>query len=215
MGKAKIFSAAGRQFAGPMDLSGAPNLPSHWITYFAVADVDEACKKIQRLGGKVCYDPFDMPTIGRTAIVEDPVGTVFHVFTPENTSADVNVMGGEPGQPCWLELLVDDPVGVSKFYKEVLGWTLEEQNIGSDETFIAGKNGDQMVAGILQKTEDSPKTKFWLPYFMVHDIEQAASAAVELGGEQLSPTMTISGIGSFSLFQDPSGALSYLFQNET
>ena len=71
-----------------------------------------------------------------------------------------------------------------------------------------------MVAGITAVPEGFPETKYWLPYFMVTDAEASSSISHELGGESLSPARTISGVGTFTLQKDPTGALFYLFQGE-
>lgn len=56
-----------------------PEVPSHWNTYFAVADADEAIRKVSALGGKVLQPPFDTP-YGRMALVADPWGAQFCVI---------------------------------------------------------------------------------------------------------------------------------------
>jgi uncharacterized protein len=55
------------------------DLPAHWITYFAVADVDAAVKKLTVLGGRVMAPPFDTP-YGRMAAVFDPFGAGFSII---------------------------------------------------------------------------------------------------------------------------------------
>jgi predicted enzyme related to lactoylglutathione lyase len=34
------------------------------------------------LGGEVCKAPFDIPTVGRIAVFQDPQGAAFAVFQP-------------------------------------------------------------------------------------------------------------------------------------
>ena len=91
MGTSTIYSAAGQAFANPAQLEAGEEVPSHWINYITVADVDESCKQAEALGGKVCIPAFDLPSIGRTALVNDPSGAVFHLFTPENKDTDEDV----------------------------------------------------------------------------------------------------------------------------
>jgi predicted enzyme related to lactoylglutathione lyase len=54
-------------------------VPPHWMTYFAVADTDLACKRIVELGGKVSVPAFDTP-YGRMSVVSDPTGAVFSII---------------------------------------------------------------------------------------------------------------------------------------
>ena len=60
-----------------------PNMkgvPSHWLSYFEVVDVDASTKKAGELGGKVLMPPMDIPNIGRFSIIQDPQGAVFALF---------------------------------------------------------------------------------------------------------------------------------------
>jgi uncharacterized protein len=55
-------------------------IAAHWMTYFAVADTDEAAKRAPELGGSVGAPPFDSP-YGRIAVLADPSGGHFSVIT--------------------------------------------------------------------------------------------------------------------------------------
>ena len=52
-----------------------------WMSYFAVADADEAVRKVTAGGGTVDSGPADSP-YGRSAAVRDPFGVPFHVMKP-------------------------------------------------------------------------------------------------------------------------------------
>lgn len=56
-----------------MDHHWPPELPAHWMTYFAVDDLDAALKRVEAGGGKVHVPPFDTP-YGRISVISDPVG---------------------------------------------------------------------------------------------------------------------------------------------
>ncbi len=84
--------AAGQSYrvlnAGGTDVGGcaeppAPGVPNHWHVYFAVDDTDAVATKAAAHGGKVAVDPFDIPSVGRTAVLADPQGAMFSVMTPE------------------------------------------------------------------------------------------------------------------------------------
>ncbi|MFD9488069.1 VOC family protein [Streptomyces sp. NPDC059991] len=51
---------------------------AHWMTYFEVADTDEAAQRVTELGGQVLRPPHEDQS-GRTATVTDPEGAVFAV----------------------------------------------------------------------------------------------------------------------------------------
>jgi len=54
-----------------------------WLTYWNVADVDKSFEKAKSLGAQVMMAPMDIPTVGRSAVVVDPTGAVFALFTPK------------------------------------------------------------------------------------------------------------------------------------
>ena len=60
-----------------------PGLPAQWIPYMLVADVDATVKKAAKLRGKVFMPPFDVPTVGRIAVLADPQGAAFGIISPK------------------------------------------------------------------------------------------------------------------------------------
>jgi predicted enzyme related to lactoylglutathione lyase len=67
---------------GMMPMTGEmwpPEMPAHWMVYFAVDDADASAAKADQLGGKVSVPPFDTE-VGRIAVLNDPHGAVFSVI---------------------------------------------------------------------------------------------------------------------------------------
>lgn len=54
--------------------------PPHWLKYVAVAEVEPAVEKAQRLGGQVLVEPTTLPNMGRFAVLMDTTGAVFAVW---------------------------------------------------------------------------------------------------------------------------------------
>ncbi|TMQ74024.1 MAG: VOC family protein [Candidatus Eisenbacteria bacterium] len=63
----------------PMPVDVPAQAPSHWLNYFASADVDASVKKATGLGGKALVPGRDIPGVGRFAVIQDPQGAVFAV----------------------------------------------------------------------------------------------------------------------------------------
>ncbi|MGI8923955.1 MAG: VOC family protein [Fimbriimonadales bacterium] len=76
MGKYKMLTANGKAVAGSMSTKELehPDVPPHWAVYMAVDDVDARVTKVKELGGTCVVDPFDVPTVGRMALIADPQG---------------------------------------------------------------------------------------------------------------------------------------------
>jgi predicted enzyme related to lactoylglutathione lyase len=59
------------------------NVPEHWLTYIAVDDVDARLKKATDAGAKVLKEPFDIPGVGRMAVLMEPGGATVAWMTPK------------------------------------------------------------------------------------------------------------------------------------
>ena len=55
-------------------------IPPHWAVYIGIDDVDAAVERVTAGGGNVFAPPFDLPEIGRMAVVADPQGAAFGMF---------------------------------------------------------------------------------------------------------------------------------------
>ncbi|ADH91299.1 Glyoxalase/bleomycin resistance protein/dioxygenase [Ancylobacter novellus DSM 506] len=68
-----IFMLAGAQFEC---------VPDDWLAYVAVDDVDARIAAVEAKGGTVLRAPFEVPDVGRIAIVRDSGGAVAGWITP-------------------------------------------------------------------------------------------------------------------------------------
>ncbi len=68
-----IVAAIGPEFAKVVD---------RWFSYVAVDDIDKRVKMAAAAGGKVLREPFDVPSVGRIAFIEDPTGAPLGWMTP-------------------------------------------------------------------------------------------------------------------------------------
>ena len=57
--------------------------PSSWDVYFASDNVDETTEKAKAAGGQALHEPFDIPGVGRMAVLTDPPGAVFEIIKME------------------------------------------------------------------------------------------------------------------------------------
>ena len=73
----------GRPVWGIMDMTGRPGGPSGWFTYMAVDDLDARVKGAEAAGAQLCMPVFEVPTVGRIAILQDPTGAIIGWMTPE------------------------------------------------------------------------------------------------------------------------------------
>jgi uncharacterized protein len=88
MGEYTEFQLKGDSIAGGMEMNPMvpAEVPSYWMVYFNVDDVDKAFKKATEAGGKEMLAPQNMPG-GRFAIVSDPQGAAFGLLKMEQPSS--------------------------------------------------------------------------------------------------------------------------------
>jgi uncharacterized protein len=70
--------------AGIFDISGAEykQVPESWMAYLAVDDVDARVQKAVKAGAKLMKPAFDVPGVGRIAILMEPGGAGIGWMTP-------------------------------------------------------------------------------------------------------------------------------------
>ncbi|MDP7668077.1 MAG: VOC family protein [Rhodospirillales bacterium] len=56
-------------------------MPSHWMAYVSVADVDATAAKVENLGGQIRVPPRDIPGVGRFCVITDPTGAWVSLMT--------------------------------------------------------------------------------------------------------------------------------------
>ncbi len=57
-------------------------VPESWMSYIAVDDVDARVKKAQALGAELMKPIFDIPGVGRIAVLTEPGGAAIGWMTP-------------------------------------------------------------------------------------------------------------------------------------
>jgi len=74
-----IAKIGDRIVGGVFDMRAMPGMeqiPPHWFAYIEVDDVDARVAAAQQAGATLMRDIFDVPDVGRIAIVRDPTGAV-------------------------------------------------------------------------------------------------------------------------------------------
>jgi uncharacterized protein len=83
MGVYTLFKRPGQQDNKGGMMPIGPHMrgvPSHWLTYFAVTNVDASTEKAKSLGAQVTAPPSDIPDIGRFSVLTDPQGATFALY---------------------------------------------------------------------------------------------------------------------------------------
>lgn len=177
---------------------------AQWLSFLSVADVNRAAQVTAAAGGKVLVAPFDVPRVGRAAVVIDPQGVplgLLRASIGDPADAPTPVMN----RFLWTEALVRDPVAAARFYAELVGYEVLVHDEG-DKPFRVLKLQGRERAGVMRMPFANMQPT-WLPSVMVADPAASAQRATALGGRTLvAPRPDVRG-GSVALIVDPGGAV--------
>lgn len=77
----RIIKNAEGHSNGGMSATLPPGTPPHWLVYFGAEDADSAAGQVEELGGATLMDPMDLGPGLRIAVVRDPQGAVFALYS--------------------------------------------------------------------------------------------------------------------------------------
>ena len=63
------------------EMFGGMEMPAHIALYVSVDDIDASVEKARSLGASVLFGPYDIPKVGRMAVVTDPAGANISMIT--------------------------------------------------------------------------------------------------------------------------------------
>lgn len=180
--------------------------PSHWLGHVLVEDVDETVRRAEAAGGKIVADAFDIPDVGRMAVIADPQGAVTSAFSS----------AGDPptneGVFVWDELTTTDIDAAKSFYGEVYGWKTRDMDMGEMTYTMFTRAGEVDTAGGMNRPPGMEAPPHWLAYIGTDDVDKSTAKAKELGATVFMEPTDIPTVGRFSVLQDPAGAVFGLFK---
>lgn len=205
-----ITTAGGEHVGGLMrltsEMSSGGAKPT-WLFYIGVNDVDASLEKITGAGGRVVMPAWDIPGVGRLALVTDPQGIPFYVMrgASDESSNAFDRMG--MGKCNWNELLSADQAGAQKFYADAFGWSYpDKMSMGDAGDYIFIQAGDQMIGATALHTGEGPPPA-WRFYFRAPDIEAAAAKVSEGGGTVMMGPHDVPGGDRIIIASDPHGVV--------
>ncbi len=178
-----------------------PELTNGWIAYVEVRDVDAAVALAEELGGTITRQPFEVPGVGRNALLRDPLGASFGVSVSRHSFP-------APRRQFGIETYLSDATAFPRaFYSQLLGWKVSSPPTrDQDAVAIAGPSGEDVAVSLVGKTPaDVPA--IWLPSLNVADPQAASNDARILGGTTFGRLLAKPDRHAGSFLCDPDGAL--------
>ena len=189
----------------PPEMAG--ELPPNWTGYVGVDDVDAMVKQIEAEGGSVRKAPFDVPCVGRMAVVADPHGAVLCIMTPvpmDNPPPMAPI--GTPGTFGWQELYANDGREALSFYGKLFGWTLDHaMPMGEMGDYLIFAHHGRPVGGMMTRPPAVP-VACWSYYITVPSIAAAVEKIQAGGGTVVFGPQEVPGGSQIVQALDPQGA---------
>ena len=179
--------------------------PPHWLMYVGTPNVDSTALRIAQLGGKVVKQPTNIPNTGRFAVVQDPFGAYFGIYTSMNPQPPKGQAG--IGDFSWFELYTPNPEGAWNFYQSLFGGektsAMDMGEMGVYQMF--GRGNGVPNGGIMKPPPGAPAA--WQPYVRVKDAKASAALATAAGGKVINGPMEVPGGDWIFQGMDPQGAM--------
>ena len=202
-----MWTSGGAPLGGVGKLDQSVSQGPHWLGYISTPSVDETVKQGVDLGARTLKPPTDIPSVGRFAILADPHGAAFAVFTALDETP------GHEGEAqlrefSWHELATHDYPAAFRFYERLFGWEkMQAMDMGEAGVYqMFGRNG-VMLGGMFNSSPQMPAPPGWLHYVLVDDVNRAVDAVTTSGGQVLNGPMEVPGGDWIAQCMDPQGAM--------
>jgi len=182
-----------------------------WLGFFSVSNVDAAAKTALQNGGKILFQPHDVPDLGRDAVLQDPQGAAFGILA--SSSGDPPDYLAGPGEWIWSSLITTDADAAAGFYQAVFGYevfaTADDRN--GQHLIVASDNYARASVNSMpgNAVHSYP---YWLNYVRVADAAKAAAKAVSLGGRVVVEPRPDRQGSMVAVVADPAGAVFGLLE---
>ncbi|MEZ0244995.1 MAG: VOC family protein [Sphingomonas sp.] len=194
----RMINAHDGQAGGVMQLNAdmvAGGAKAIWLGYFGVDDVDASVAAIVAEGGQVHLPAFDIPNVGRLAMVTDPQGVPFYVMRGFSSESSTAYQRFGTGHVSWNELMTPDDAAAIAFYGKTLNLstagTMPMGEMG-DYTFLANAESKGEAIGAVMRAPPGVPAG-WGFYFRVPEIQAAKAAVVAGGGSVRQDPMQVPG----------------------
>jgi predicted enzyme related to lactoylglutathione lyase len=202
-----MWTSDGAPVGGLMKLPPDAASPPHWLAYVSTPDVDRTVQQAVDLGARTLVAGTDIPTVGRFAVLADPHGAAFAVFTAA-VAAPGHEGESQLREFSWHELATHDYPAAFRFYERLFGWEKSTaMDMGEAGMYQMFSRNGVMLGGMFNASPQMPAPPGWLHYVLVDDVNRAVDAVTSGGGQVLNGPMEVPGGDWIAQCTDPQGAM--------
>ena len=189
------------------------HLPLQWMPHIQVADVAASVKHALDLGGSELMHGKDDDGKSQWAVLLDPNGAAFGTIPVVPTDAVPPTDGSEArvGRIAWLDLTVADASATRDFYRQVVGWSVQDVEMDDASERYAdyslfGDDGNPVAGVCHARGVNQGLPPIWMIYLPVGDLAESVRRVREEGGKIIKETRGDDGEYASAVVQDPVGA---------
>jgi hypothetical protein len=199
--------------AGDAPIAGiVPVSEQSWLGYVGVANVGRSAMQANDLGGKVLFEPHDIPRVGRFAVIEDPQGAAIAVFQGLEGSPSSQPVTPKPLEFSWRELATTNWRAALDFYRAMFGWErIRESDMGSRGAYLVFGQRGEPYGGMFDRPPEMPGAA-WCYYVRVDDVREVANKVRQNGGQIINGPVEVPGGEWIAQCRDPSGGIFAMHQ---
>jgi len=189
------------------------HLPLQWVPHIQVADVAASAKRALDLGGSELMHGKDDDGKSQWAVLLDPNGAAFGIIpvVPAEAVPPTDGAAAGVGRISWLDLTVSDASATRDFYRQVVGWSVQDVEMEDASERYADYNmfGDDgnPAAGVCHaRGVNLGLPPIWMIYLPVGDLAESVRRVREEGGKIIKATQGKDGEYACAVVQDLVGA---------
>ncbi len=197
------------------------HLPLQWMPHIQVADVAASVQRALEKGAAELMHGKDNDGRSLWAVLQDPFGAAFGlvpVASPEQMPPSARLSADQSasvGRIAWLDLTVPDAAAARDFYRQVVGWSVQDMAVQDGQEAYAdyamlGEDGTPCAGICYARGPNADLPPVWLIYLSIGDLDESVRRVKEEGGRVLKVS-EVEG-GRFAVVQDPVGAYFALWQ---
>jgi len=182
------------------------NMPSFWMSYISVENIDGIVKDAKNHGAIIEIKPMSFDGNSKIALIRDPSGAGFTVYEGKDLKGKYE---SGHGRMVWNVLHVNDITLVKSFYEEVFGFIIQPNSESNFRYDIFNASNELIAHADVISDDIKGDKQYWVPIFEVDDIDIFSKDVKSMGGT----IVFRDDLYEYAIFADTQGA-SFMVKNK-